>query len=349
IFLMAGVSNRGSIFGQAIAGANDKLRDHGLILSAAMYGDVALIASSLTYVNEEHRLIWGGGLFNDIRSRIDRSFQRSDDLWFVSWERFFGAEALARYPFTRFSFLQGSIAAGGSEYFLLDDTRKALARPGSEDPSSHNLYAPWLANNADLRFQTEGSLSLGYDTIGMHRATGPIRGSSALLSLSVGTQPWHHMTYEQVRLDAEHYFPITGAVNFFVRGGAGTTSGDSHAPSYFLSSFHTLRGVPFGDTDYLLGREFVYTTFELQFPILEFLSFPLIDLEGVLGADVGSVADSVESLWRRRLLDLVFGTNLGFGPIVIAIHFAQPVDIGPVPTPNGGSLTFNLSLNWRYQ
>jgi outer membrane protein assembly factor BamA len=255
---------------------------------------------------------------------------------------------LARYPFSRFVFLQGSVAAGGAEYFLLDDTRKALVHP-DESLASRNLYAPWLDDNSGLRFQTEGTLAFGYNTIGMHRATGPIRGSSSLLSLSVGTQPWHDQTYEQLRFDGEHYFPLVGAVNLFTRAGAGATFGHERAPQYFLSSFHTLRGVPFGDTDYLLGRDFVYGTLELQFPILELISFPLIDLEGVLGIDAGAVADDAERLWRRRLLDLVFGTNLGFGPIVVQIHFGQPIDIGPIRPPNDGDLTFNLSLNWRYQ
>jgi hypothetical protein len=48
------------------------------------------------------------------------------------------------------------------------------------------------------------------------------------------------------------------------------------------------------------------------------------------------------------VFDLVFGVNVGFGPIVVAIHFGQPIKIG-APVPNDGDLTFNLSLNWRYQ
>jgi hypothetical protein len=43
-----------------------------------------------------------------------------------------------------------------------------------------------------------------------------------------------------------------------------------------------------------LGRQFVYATTELQFRIFEFSSFPLIDLEGVLAADAGAVADDVD-------------------------------------------------------
>ncbi|HET8934925.1 MAG TPA: hypothetical protein VFN67_15865 [Polyangiales bacterium] len=358
IFLMAGISSRGSIFGQVMAGANEKLRDHGLILSGAMYGDVELIAANLTYVNEQKRLIWGVGAFNDIRSRIDRSFFRSDDgLVFASWERYFGGEVLARYPFSRFAFLQGALSAGGAHYFLLDDTRDALAE-ATPDMPERKLVPLWSNNNGRMRFQTEASVAFGYNTIGLQRSTGPIRGSSLLLSSNFGTQPFESVVYDQVRLDAEHFFRIFGPVNLFIRTGIGATFGSQRAPQYYLSSFHTLRGVPFGDIDYLLGRQFVYATTELQFPIFEFSSFPLIDLEGVLAADAGAVADDVDelgrrrpfnALWDKRLLDLVFGVNFGFGPIVILAHFGQPIDIGPVRPPNRGKLTFNLSLNWRYQ
>lgn len=372
IFLMAGVSSRGSIFGQALAGANDKLRDHGLILAAAMYGDVSLIASSLTYVNEQKRLIWGAGIFNDIRSRIDRRFEQSNDgLIFASWERFFGAEVLARYPFSRYVFMQGSLSVGAAQYFLLSDTRDLLnetsnmpAMMGGEMMGGEmmlpqrNLLRDWRSQNTGLRFQTEASLSLGYNTIGLQRSTGPIRGTSFLLSTNFGTQPFESVVYDQLRLDAEHYFRIIGPVNIFVRAGMGATLGSQRAPQYYLSSFNTLRGVPFGDIDYLLGRQFVYATTELQFPIFEFSSFPLIDLEGVLAADVGAVANDYDmqgrrrplnALWERRLLNLVFGVNFGFGPIIIQVHFGQPIDIGPIRAPNNGKLTFNLSLNWRYQ
>ena len=357
IFLMAGISNYGTVVGQVLAGANDKLRGHGLLLAAAMYGDTALIDASLTYVNQQRRLIWGLGLFNDIRSRIDRQFQASDDLVFASWERYFGGELLARYPFSRFSYLQGTLSGGGTQYFLLDATRDTLAMPDEMMPE-RDLLRPWRAQNSGLRFQTEASLAFGLNTVGMQRSTGPIRGGSLLVSTNVGVQPFDDMAYDQLRLDADHYFRIIGPMNLFFRIGAGTTFGSQRAPQYYLSSFHTLRGVPFGDIDYLLGRHFVYATTELQFPIFEFSAFPLIDLEGVLAADVGAVADDydregrrrpLQALWDKRLFDLVFGVNFGFGPIIIHLHFGKSIDIAPLPLPNNGNLTFNLSLNWRYQ
>jgi hypothetical protein len=52
-------------------------------------------------------------------------------------------------------------------------------------------------------------------------------------------------------------------------------------------------------------------------------------------------------VWNHRVLDLVFGFNLGFAPIVLPVHFGQPIGIG-APIPNHRDLVFNLSLVWRY-
>jgi hypothetical protein len=357
IYLLAGVSGEGTVMGQISASANDRLRDHGLILSISTYGELALTDAQLTYVDESQRLIWGMGLFNDLRSRIDRTFAASDDVVFTSWERYFGTQGLLRYPLSRFVYVQGSLSIGGAGYFLLDDTRAQLTSPDPE-LAGRNLFNPWASGNTGLRFQTEASLSFGYTSVGMQRSTGPIRGSSVLISGNLGVQPFNDMLYQQLRLDAEHFIRIIGPVNVSIRGGVGTTYGSERAPNYYLSSFHTLRGVPFGDTDFLLGRNFVFATTELQFPILELSSFPLIDLEGVLAFDAGAVADEFtrsgrrrpfEALWEKRVLDWVFGVNVGFGPIVIAVHFGLPIRLGDAPVPNDGDLTFNLSLNWRYQ
>jgi hypothetical protein len=377
-FVLAGFSTAG-VFGSLVATASDRLNDHGLILSSAMYGTFELFDVDLTYVNQEHRLIWGLSVFHDVAPLFDDTFKNSDpdkSLSFVSWRRFVGTGVIARYPFSQFLYGQAELSGGGSNYFVTSATEKALAdasqnnavlREGIQPASVRRLLAPaactsrgcsssvqpdlvarWEAQNAGLRFHSEGALSLGYSTIGYHRATGPIRGSSLLLSSTTGTEPFDGVTYEQSRLDAEHYIRIIGAANLLLRGAGGMTLGDRRAPQFFLSSFHTLRGVPFGDSNFLLGREFFYSTLEFQFPIATFLEFPLIDLEGVLAADFGGVGNGPRGIWDRRVLDLVFGFNLGFAPLVLRIHFGQPVGIG-APVPNSGKLVFNFSIIYRYQ
>ncbi len=367
-FILAGFSSE-SIFGSLVATASDRLRDHGVILSASVFGSFDLTDAELTYVNQEQRLIWGLGVFHDASALFDETFKKSDGITFVSYQRFFGVTGLARYPLSRFLYLQGELSTGAAEYFLTDEKADALRGradlPGNYEGSNpkfgppisrqlnpgriaeRDLLDPWLERNEGLRFHNEAGISLGHSTIGYHRATGPISGNAFLLSDSVGVQPFDDVAYQQTRVDAEQYVQIVGAMNFMIRGAFGTTFGDRHAPQFFLSSFHTLRGVPFGDTDYLLGREFFYTTAELQFPIATFVEFPLIDLEGVLASDFGGVGDGFAGIWRRRVLDFVFGFNLGFAPLVLRVHFAQPVGIGAL-VPNRRDLTFNMSLAWRY-
>lgn len=345
-FVLAGFSGAG-VFGSLVAVASDRLHDHGLILSASVFGTFDLFDVDLTYINQERRLIWGVGVFNDVSALFDDTFEKSDGIEFVSYRRFFGAEAILRWPFDQFTYVQGEFAAGGSNYFVSDENKRILSDPAKND-ANRDLYAPWHEQNDGVRFHTQADLSFGYSTIGYHRATGPIRGSSFLVSDTIGTEPFDHISYQQTRLDTEHYFRIIGAANLLLRGAIGTTIGNHRAPQFFLSSFHTLRGVPFGDTDYLLGRQFFYSTVEFQFPIVTFVEFPLIDLEGVLAADFGGVGDDFANIWERRVLDGVFGFNLGFAPLVLRIHFGQPIGIG-VPRPNNGNLVFNLSLIWRYQ
>ncbi|MGD8861340.1 MAG: tolB protein precursor protein [Myxococcales bacterium] len=346
IFVLAGFSGN-SVFGSLVLTASDRLRDHGVILTSSVFGDFQRVDAELTYINQESRVIWGAGLFHDVSARIDSSFEASDDIRFVSYQRFFGSQGILRYPVSRFLFLQGSLAVGGADYFVTDRTAEALGDPEAND-AERDLLTPWEADNAGLRFHTETSAAVGYSTLGLHRATGPIRGHHMLLTHTLGTQPWDDVTYNQTRFDGAQYLRISGAANIFLRGAAGTTFGNRRAPQYFLSSFHTLRGVPFGDTNFLLGRDFFYSTLEFQFPIVTFAQFPLIDLEGVLGTDFGAVGTEWDDVWSNRVWDLVFGVNLGFAPIILRLHFAQPVDIG-APVPNGGDLTFNFSLAWRYQ
>jgi hypothetical protein len=343
-FILAGFSGE-AVFGSLIVTASDRLRDHALVLTSSVYGSFDLFDVNLTYVNQERRLIWGASVFHEVAALIDDSFEDTDNFTFVSYRRFFGGRGVARWPFSQFFYAQLELSAGGANYFVTDDTGEALSNRRIADS---DLLTPWEAENEGLRFHTEGEVSLGYSTIGYHRSTGPIRGSSVLLSERVGAEPWDQVLYQQLRLDTEHYLRVVGPANLLLRGAFGVTMGDDRAPQFYLSSFHTLRGVPFGDTNFLLGRLFFYSTLEFQFPIVTFAEFPLIDLEGVLGADFGGVGDGMEGVWDRRVFDLVFGFNLGFAPLVLRVHFAQPIDIG-APLPNRGDLTFNLSLAWRYQ
>lgn len=345
LFVLAGFSGE-AVFGSLVATASDRLQDHALVLTTSVFGSFDRTDADLTYINQEKRVVWGAGLFHDVSAQLDDTFVDQEGILFVSYQRFFGGTGIVRYPFDRFFYAQAGLSLGGASYFVSDDTENALADPEQND-AGRDLLTPWRLRNDGLRFRTETAFSLGYSTVGLHRATGPIRGSALILTHTIGNEPFDDLAYQQTRLDAEHYIRIYGATNLLMRGAAGTTFGDQRAPQYFLSSFHTLRGVPFGDTSFLLGRDFFYSTLELQFPIATLVEFPLIDVEGVVGADFGGVGNGPHDLWDRRVLDIVFGVNLGFAPIVVRLHFAQPIGIG-VRLPNDGDLTFNFSLAWRY-
>ncbi|WP_224247743.1 M61 family metallopeptidase [Hyalangium gracile] len=333
----------GGFFGQVFAMASDRMRNHATLLSMAIYGSLKLTDGVLLYINQEKRSTWGVGLFQSLRFRLDESFA-DQGVSFFSGERYYGAVANVRYPLSSFLYVQGEVTAGGASYFIDSYTAFRLNNP-SFNPAFQDLYTPWMGANDQARFQTELTGQIGYNTIRYHYATGPLSGSSALLEATVGAQPFNEQAYSNLRLDLERYFPIYGRSNIFIRAAGGTTVGGRYARSYFLSSFDTLRGVNFGDEDWLLGRHFAYSTAELQVPLNDLIRVAFLsDLEAIAGVDVGGVGNSSRRMWDRRTLDFALGFNLSLGPLLMRLHFARPVDIGAeAGKPDPGWVT-NFSI-----
>jgi hypothetical protein len=125
----------------------------------------------------------------------------------------------------------------------------------------------------------------------------------------------------------------------------GTAFGGQYARSYFLSSFDTLRGVNFGDDNWLLGRNFAYSTLELQVPLNDIIRVAFLsDLEAIAAVDVGGVGNDADRLWARRTLDWVLGVNIALGPLLMRLHFARPVDIGAGKPDPGWVTNFSIGL-----
>jgi hypothetical protein len=346
VFGIVGASSEG-IAGQIYATSYDKLRDHTVIFNMLASGSVESIDGSLFYVNQENRTVLGGGIFQDVGYRLDRTFNNDGQVnRFISAERFFGVTGTARYPFDRFTFVQGSLSAGGLDFFLYDGTEECLR--DANCIGREGVLDQWEGANDDVRFQLEPSVSLGYNTIRYHPQTGPFMGHSLLLTGAYDWQPFRENGYGTVRFDAEKYFSLWGRTNLMFRGGTGYTFGSRFARSFFLSSFDTLRGVQWGNFDYLLGRSFAFTTAELQFPLNFLVRVPFLDLEGITGVDFGAAGDDFADVWDRRVLDYVLGVNFGLGPFVFRLHFAKPFDIGALQLPNQGDWNTNFSLTWRY-
>jgi WD40-like Beta Propeller Repeat len=332
----------GGVVGQIVASAADKLRNHALLLNVAILGNISLTDGYLVYLNQEKRITWGTGLFQSLVYRIDQTFP--DLAPFFSAERFYGALGSVRYPFDQFVYLQGDLAVGGVSYFLFGQEELMLGDPAN-NPLRRDLLPEWDAAHRGPRLQTEGTLRFGYDTI-RYSAGGPLAGSSFLLEGSSAYQPLDQEVFGTVRLDAERYFPIYGRTHFFLRGGAGTTFGGQLARQFYLSSFDTIRGIPFGREDWLIGRHFLFSTAELQVPLNAIIRLLLLtDIEAIAGIDFGGVGQDPEGVWSRRVLAPVVGFNFGLGPLVIRLHFARPLDINADEMPvAAGDWVTNFSI-----
>lgn len=362
IFGILGAGSAG-VFGQVYASANDRLRNHALVLQLNLFGSFELTDGFLYYLNQEERLTWGFGPFQSLRYRVDETFAnrtpRPAVTDFITFERFFGGSGVVRFPLDKFSYVQAELQVGATNAVIGSAESDYLDDPlrngscvenmvtGNCDGGSSFLKA-WEDINGPLKFQTEVSLSLGYDTIAYNRGTGPISGHSVLLEGTVSTQPAENEVFGSVRLDAEKYFPLIGRSNLMFRAGAGTTFGGDIKRKFYLSSFDTLRGVPFGNQKFLLGEHYLFSTAEIQIPLnilIRLLIFS--DIEGIVGVDFGSVSDDFGGFFEKRVFDFVLGFNFGLGPLVFRLHFAKPIDTG-VELANDGSWVTNFSLGWLY-
>ncbi|HZH04287.1 MAG TPA: tolB protein precursor protein, partial [Myxococcaceae bacterium] len=158
-FILVG-AGAGGIYGQAFASATDRLRNHVLLLNASVFGSFELTDGFLLYVNQERRVTWGGGPFQALRFRFDRSVEDVSEP-IPTIERFFGLLGTVRHPFNRFTFMEGELDVGGVSYFLFSQDRAFLSDPALNG-SDQNLLPFWQAANGGLRFQTEVALRFGY-------------------------------------------------------------------------------------------------------------------------------------------------------------------------------------------
>jgi hypothetical protein len=336
-------AGQGGIYGQLVGSATDRLRNHGLLLNVAVLGRFEYTDGYLLYVNQERRITWGTGLFQSLVFRFDQTFP---DIPLISGERFYGALGSVRYPFNQFVYVQTDLGAGGVSYFLPPFDRQILDIP-EQNPRGESLLGTWLDQHRGPRFQTEATLRLGYDTIRYAGYAGPVAGSSLLLEGTGTLQPFNDELFGTLRVDGERYFPIWGRTHVFVRAGAGRSLGGQLARQFYLSSFDTLRGVPYGNQPWLLGRNFFFSTAELQVPLNALVRVLILtDIEAIAGVDFGGVGQDVNDLWAHRVLSPVVGLNFGLGPLLLRLHFAKPIDIGSpegLPSP-GGEWVTNFSI-----
>ena len=345
----------GGVYGQLFASATDRMRDHAVVLSAAMYGRPDLVDGMLLYINQAHRLGVGFGPFQDLTFEVDRTFA-AEDVHFSAIERFFGAAALLRLPFGTYRYVEGQLAFGGVQHTLEGSVQRFLA-DGARNGTGEDLLGRWREERSGTHLQGEARLRLGYDTVRYHRATGPLAGSSVLLEASLAARSQAARPFGELRLDLARYVSLVGPANLAARLGLGTTYGGDLARQFYLSSFDTLRGVDAWDVDFLLGRHYAFGTIELQLPLAGIVQIAFLPgLEAVLGLDAGAAGDELDlRLWDKRVVDVATGINFVFGPLVLRLHFAKPLATGAdarragfVRRDPGRRWVTNVSLNWLY-
>jgi hypothetical protein len=214
------------------------------------------------------------------------------------------------------------------------------------------LLQDWINAHQGPRFQTELTGRIGYDTLRYNMLGGPIAGNSLLFEASGTAQPFNEQVFGTLRFDGEKYFHIYGPTAFFLRLGTGTTAGGILARQFYLSSFDTIRGIPYGRQDFLLGRNFGFSTAQLNIPLNGILRVIILsNIEAVGGMDFGGVGSSWNEAWDHRVLSPVVGANFALGPLIMRLHFAKPLNIGaPAGLPNatttspGGGWVTNFSI-----
>lgn len=334
----------GGIIGQLFGSASDRLREHAMLLSLAVYGSFELTDGLLLYLNQRGRITWGTGLFQSLRFRFD-TLPDAPNLSFQAGERFLGALGSARYPFNTFTFAELELGIGGTRYFLLPGTRLLLGDPAQNGVG--DLLPAWEDRFQGFRFQTEVTGRIGYDTLKYASLSGPITGTGVLAEAVVDVQPIQNQVFGSLRFDAEKYFLLFGRTHFLTRIGVGSTFGGEIARAFFLSSFDTIRGARFADERFLLGRQFLFSTAELQVPLDSIIRVLFLsEVEGIVGMDFGGVGSSFRNAWDGRILNFVAGANFGLGPILLRLHFARPISTGAArgpPVPEGEWVT-NFSI-----
>jgi hypothetical protein len=341
IYALAG-GGTGGIYAQGSASATDRLRNHALFISFSIYGNFNFFNAQLLYFDQGQRVIWGGGPFSTVRFKYDLTYQ---DLGFAftSYERFYGVLGVIRYPFSRFTYFQTDLALGASTAFLDPALAQTLLDP--EVNGVGDLLTPWEARYGGTYFQTELDATFGYDSLRYAYGFTPIAGSSLVFTAGVTVQPFRPAASDRLRIDAAHYFHLIGAAAFLVRGAIGASYGGVLERDWYLSSFDTLRGVPYGNYPFLLGRYFYYGNAEFIIPLNGFIRvFPFSNLEAIGGFDAGGVASSRGTLFDKRVLDGVLGVNLALGALIFRLHFARPIDIGAPLPANEWVTNFSIRL-----
>ena len=292
---------------------SDLLSDHLVFGSVTSFqgnglgGLVDNLNGSVFYLNQKRRLNWGAGAF-----RV-RGLFYEDDFRTVYDETSFGTFTDIRWPFSRFSRIEGQLRLERSDRFDLI---------GGDTDQPHRIG--WLASNF-LSLVRDNSLWL---------ATGPIDGERTNLTAGISNDLSNgRFDSWTLSLDHRRYFRVALRSAYAVRA-FGYASGGSRPRRLSIGGPWGLRGYP--RIGRVAGSQAVMLNQELRFPIVDFLSlgFPFGEVrfpgvQAAVFADLGA-ARSSESSRRGMLGSAGLGLRMPFGPLVLRLDFGYRFDTGDV-------------------
>ncbi len=305
--------------GQTVFMFSDYLGNHTIIVYTDLVNTLDQSNIQAYYFNSTHRINYGFGLLHTKNFYLD-----ANDFLFS--DRFYGAQAFARRPFSTFS----RIDLTASQYFI-----------------DREYYDGSWDNRSNRSSQvTTGALALVTDNI-IWGLTGPVNGRRAKVTLSGGTNAFGGDTdidFYALEFDYRKYWHLSGQYSFAFRAAGGASEGAT-PKRYFLggttnyignrtldAEVYDVENLYFSDVITPLrgyeyyefsGNRYGLINFEFRYPMIEYfaMKFPLpLVLSRVGGAifmDMGAAWDDdhfkggTSEGGRDRLLDIK--TGFGFG------------------------------------
>jgi len=274
--------------GQSVIVLSDYLGNHQFFLVTDLVNTIDQTNFQIFYLNNTHRIDWGGGIFHTRYYYIDAL-----DRLFA--DRYYGGAISVIYPFSIFRRLQ-------LDFYHLYIDRKYYDPP-YDDSYNKNSTA---------------SLSLVHDNV-MWGITGPVDGSRWKLTYEKTLDFYHRsLSYWSSHLDYRTYLPLGKGFSTAFRL-AGGMSGGANPKRFFLGGntnwiknidaeqeIYSVENLYFSEVitplrgyDYyeIGGRKFFIANLELRYPFVEYLvtRFPLpVFLSRITGAlfwDMGAAWD----------------------------------------------------------
>ncbi len=327
--------------GQSIFVFSDYLGDHQIYLMTDLVNTIDQTNFQLYYFYNRMRIDLGIGIFHSKNYYIDPND-------FLFSDRFYGAQAYASWPFSKFSRLE----LGLSQYFI--DRRYRDFDDPREDRSAK---------------VTLGTISHVKDNI-LWGITGPLNGQRSRIDLSgaINLSEPDSMSFFSAEVDYRKYWHIKGLFSFAFRVSGGASGGET-PKRYFLGGTSNKIGrttvdaevygvenlyfsdiiTPMRGYDYyeMTGTKYVLTNLEFRYPFVEYLkmNFPLPLTIGYITCnifyDMGTAWDKnsefkggVSSDGPARLMDIKaafgFGIRANLGIFVLRYDLAWTTDFAYV-------------------